>query len=347
MNLNIEERMQHYSVQGLSIALINKGQISLRNYGVLEAKTNREVTKDSIFNACSISKFATAILVIKLVSQGIIDLDEDVNAKLKTWKVPKSHLTKDRKVTLRNLLCHQSGIVDPEGSFSVLDPFRGKAKMSAILEGNTPYCTEAIKVTYEPESEFQYADVGFCIIEQLLEDVSEKPFKQLMAENIFKPLNMNNSWLESYIPEDRKNYFSCGHNKQGNLIDEKYPIYPYPAAAGLWTTPEDLAILFNELMEALKGAGKLGISKRYAEEMISSQGCAKWTGLGLFLDHSRQELEISSLGWGVGFQCMLAAYPDLETGVVIMTNTDLGVHQMNGIIGEIYKSLEKQLILTT
>ncbi|MFS0764441.1 hypothetical protein [Peribacillus phoenicis] len=56
------------------------------------------------------------------------------------------------------------------------------------------------------------------------------------------------------------------------------------------------------------------------------------------LDDSKGELEISSLGWGVGFQCMMVAYPYLEIGLVIMTNTDLGVHQLKGIIGEIYDS---------
>ncbi|MDF2067311.1 hypothetical protein [Bacillus sp. Cr_A10] len=71
------------------------------------------------------------------------------------------------------------------------------------------------------------------------------------------------------------------------------------------------------------------------------------TGLGVFLDHSEQELEITSLGSGVSFQCMMVAHLNLETGIVIMTNTDLGVHQTSGIIGEIIKSLEKELTLTT
>lgn len=73
--------------------------------------------------------------------------------------------------------------------------------------------------------------------------------------------------------------------------------------------------------------------------MITSQGCKEWTGLGVFLDGSQHELKISSLGWGVGFQCMMVAYPYLEKGAVIMTNTDLGVHQLKGIIGEIFNSL--------
>ncbi len=137
---------------------------------------------------------------------------------------------------------------------------------------------------------------------------------------------------------DRQN-FSCGHNKNGELVDGKYPIYPYPAASGLWTTSLNLAELVLELMNAVKGESKIGISESLAKEMITPQRGKSWTGLGVFLESSEKELEITSLGWGVGFQCMMVAFPYLEKGAVIMTNAELGVHQLEGIIGEIYKSL--------
>lgn len=337
---NIYERMKHYNVSGLSIAEIDNGQISNTEcFGLLEAGTNNKVNSNSIFNACSISKFLTAMLVMKLTEQGILDLDEDVNNMLSSWKVPHNELTKSKKVTLRNLLSHQSGIIDPEGSFTEFNPINGYPSMVELLEGRTSYCKLAIEVQYEPESDFQYSDAGFCIIQQLIEDVTGKPFKKVMAELIFKPLLMENSTLEMTILEDKIENISCGHNKNGELVDRKYPIYPYPAASGLLTTPSDIAILVIELMNALKGESKFGFSATRSKEIINSQGCKEWTGLGLFLDHSEQEVEISSLGWGIGFQCMMVAYPYLETGVVIMTNTDLGVHQLEGIIGEIYNSL--------
>jgi CubicO group peptidase (beta-lactamase class C family) len=118
-------------------------------------------------------------------------------------------------------------------------------------------------------------------------------------------------------------------------VDGKYPIYPYPAAAGLWSTPTDIASMVIEIISSLNGTSKLGISRRLITEMITPQ-----TGLGVFLDNSDQKLKISSLGWGKGFQCMMIASPYSGTGAVIMTNSDLGVHQSKGIIGEIIKSLE-------
>ncbi len=107
-NINIKERMEHYNVTGLSMTLIENGQISLEDqYGVLEAETTKSVNSNSIFNACSISKFVTGMLVIKLREQGLLDLDEDIKEKLKSWNVPDNKFTRNNKVTLRNLLCHQ------------------------------------------------------------------------------------------------------------------------------------------------------------------------------------------------------------------------------------------------
>lgn len=340
-NINIKERMEHYNVSGLSVAIIDKGQPPITEcFGLLEVGTNENVNSHSIFNACSISKFLTAMLVIQLSEQGILDLDEDINKRLSTWKLPNNEFTKNHKVTLRKLLCHQSGIIDPEDSFPELNLIHGIPTMVELLEGTTPYCSKPIEVKYEPGSDFHYSDAGFCIIQLLIEDVTGKSFESVMNDCIFKPKNMKNSiFLETTSSIANRESFARGHNKNGELVDEKYPIYPYPAASGLWTTPTDLAILVVELMNSLKGDSKIGISASGAKEMITQQGCKDWTGLGVFLDGSEQEIEISSLGWGTGFQCMMVAYPYLGTGLVIMTNTDIGVHQLKGIIGDIYNSL--------
>lgn len=339
-NINIEERMKHYNVPGLSITLLEGCKISgTENYGLLEVESNRKVNEDSSFSACSISKFLTGMLAMKLVEEGLFNLDIDVNESLVSWKVPVNDFTKNKKVTLRNLLSHQSGIKDPEGSFFELNSNIGIPSMVEIFEGKTPYCKVPIDVKCEPESEFHYSDAGFCIIQQLIEDVTEKPFHQVMNEQIFEPLGMANSQFHTTMLEVDRQNFSCGHNKNGELVEGKYPIYPYPAASGLWTTSLDLAALVLELMNAVKGESKVGISESLAKGMITQQRGKSWTGLGVFLEGSEKELEITSLGWGVGFQCMMVAFPYLGKGAVIMTNAELGVHQLEGIIGEIYKSL--------
>ncbi|MFF2175983.1 serine hydrolase domain-containing protein [Lysinibacillus sp. NPDC058147] len=338
--INIRERMEHYHITGLSLVAFEKGKISKTDhFGVLETGTNKKINEHSIFNACSISKFLTSVLVLKLVEQGIVDLDEDVNEKLVSWKVPDNPFTKHKKVTLRNLLCHQSGIVDPEGSFMPVESFKEMPTMIEILNGKTIYCPTSIEVTVEPESEFHYSDAGFCLIQLLLEDITQKPFSHLMDTFIFKPLSMTNSTFSTALSTSNMDNFACGHDQYGALIPEKYSIYPYLAACGIWTTPSDLAKLLLDIMNAVKSQSKIGITSKQVKELFHPQGCKEWTGLGIFLDGTDDNLEFSSLGWGVGFQCMLVANPYLEKGIIMMTNTDTGMHQMKGIMGEIYHSI--------
>nr|WP_269151716.1 serine hydrolase domain-containing protein [Sutcliffiella horikoshii] len=339
-NIEMEERMRYFKVSGLSITLFEKGHVSgIENYGLLEVNSDRKVDDNSVFSACSISKFLTGMLVIKLVEEKYLDLDEDVNERLVTWKVPENEYTKNKKVTLRSLLSHQSGIKDPKDSFFELNAEIGFPSMRDLLEGRSPYCKGSIQVQYEPESEFHYSDAGYCIIQKLIEDVMKQQFHQVVDRFIFEPLGMKNSLFSPKMSGINKDKFSCGHHKNGEIVKKKYPIYPYPAASGLWTTSLDLAELVMELMNALKGKSKLGISKRVAKEMITPQLGKSWTGLGVFLESGEKELEISSLGWGVGFQSMMVLHLPAEKGAVIMTNAELGVHQMEGIIGEIYTSL--------
>lgn len=243
------------------------------------------------------------------------------------------------KTTLRNLLSHQSGIIDPPNSFEHYTLAQGRPNIAELLAGKTSYCSVPIEVTYKPESEFHYSDANFCIIELLLEDITGKPFNLLLEEYIFQPMQMKNSTIFSPEDIDKTDAFACGHNKDGTVTNEKYPFYPFAAASGIWTTPTDLSTLVIEIIHSSQGKGKLKLSQKTVQDMISPQGCSKWTGLGVFLDDSNEDLQIYSLGWGVGFQCMMVCYPYRGNGAVIMTNTDLGVHQMEGIIGDVLETL--------
>ncbi|MDQ0269551.1 serine hydrolase domain-containing protein [Cytobacillus purgationiresistens] len=338
--MNISERMEHYQIPGLSLAIIENGQISsTESYGVLEAGRNQRVNDQTIFNACSISKFLTSVLIMKLSEEGILDLDEDVNQKLTAWKVPNNTLTINNKVTLRNLLSHQSGIIDPKGSFMRMNPKDSTPDMVEILNGDTPYCNESINIIAEPGSTFQYSDAGYCIIQQLIEDVMGQSFHTEIFERIFEPLKMTNSIFELKVTEKQAQNLSCGHNRYGKRIEGNYPFYPNPAGAGLWTSSSDLALLVNDIIHSLYNESRLGLSQATIKEMISPQGDIPWAGLGVFIEGKGHNVEFSSLGWGEGFQSMIVSYPYVKTAAVIMTNADLGVHQMKGIIGEIYQSL--------
>lgn len=340
LNFDLRARMEHYHVPGVSIATIDDGRLQfVQGFGVLNSQTNRPVEPHSLFNACSISKFFAAMLVIQLASQGIVNLDEDINLKLASWKLSFHPSVQNRKVTLRLLLSHQSGIADPSDSFTELDTAFGSPSMSGLLNGEMPYCRTPVQVNTEPGTVMNYSDAGFCIIELYIEEITGQSFDKLMQELVLDPLKMKDSLYIMSDPSSLNRSISSGHQKTGEPTAPLNPIYPYSAAAGMWTTPTDLSLLATELMNALKGKSAIGITQASAKDFISPQGCSKWAGLGVFLDGLSESIEVTSFGWGVGFQCLLVLYPYKGTGAVIMTNADLGVHQLEGLIGELVKAL--------
>lgn len=339
LNEELKKRIEYWNVAGVSVTLIEEGRIKGKEaYGVVEAGTNHEVAADTVFNACSISKLPAAILAMLLVDKGILQLDEDINHDLKSWSVPESPHTNKQKVTLRHLLSHRSGISDPKHSFSEYTSNNGVPAMLDLLHGQSPYCQEAVQFAHVPGTQFDYSDAGYCLIQLLIEEAAGKKFEVLAEEMIFRPLNMKNSRYVSRFEDIDSSSYACGHKKDGSVISGKYSIYPYPAAAGLWSTGADLASLVIEHMSSLQGQGKLKISKAIMNEMITPQEHAPWAGLGLFLEGTETERNVVSQGWGLGYQCMLKANPYTGDGIVVLTNSDLGVHQNDGIIGEIMRS---------
>ncbi|GAJ97784.1 serine hydrolase [Geomicrobium sp. JCM 19055] len=211
--------------------------------------------------------------------------------------------------------------------------------MPDILSGKTPYCSKAITVEEEPEREFHYSDAGYCVIQLLIEDVTRKTFEQVVSNYVFTPLQLHARYVTptslAYISDD----LARGHSKQGQPVCFTETMYPYPAASGLWSSSTTLVRLFQELLYAQKGKSKLGLSKELASDMMTPQFGKAWSGLGVFIEASKAGREIVSWGWGKGYQCMGFVHPDVNRAAVIMTNGELGVHQMEGLIGEVYHCL--------
>src|SRR5690349_24598513 len=108
---NIMDRMKYFNVPGVSIAVINNGNIEwARGYGTMEMNGDQTVAPDTLFQAASISKPVSAMMVLKLAEQGKLDLDRDVNDFLSSWKIPENEYTEKNKVTLRGILSHTAGL---------------------------------------------------------------------------------------------------------------------------------------------------------------------------------------------------------------------------------------------
>src|SRR6185369_11431093 len=193
--MTLADRMRFYKTPGVSIALINDGRIEwARGYGVLEAGGKEPVTPDSLFQAASNSKSLTAMVVLRLVEQGKLDLDSDVNDRLVSWKVPENEFTKDQKVTVRRLLAHTAGVSNP--GFLGYPVDKPLPTFRQILEGEKPANSQPVRVQLKPGTKFLYSGGGYVILAQLIMDVTGKSFPDLMQKMLLQKLGMTHSTFQ-------------------------------------------------------------------------------------------------------------------------------------------------------
>jgi CubicO group peptidase (beta-lactamase class C family) len=325
---SLATRMDERHVPGLSVAVVQDNQIAwAKGYGVLKAGEERPVTPRSLFQACSVSKMVTAPLALRLIDAGVLDLDRNVNTYLKSWQVPDSELTREYKVTLRGLLSHQSGINRPDGGF---DYEEGSVPtLLQILNGEAPAIVQAAHVAYVPGSRWQYANFGYIVIQQLLEDVLGRPFSQIAQETIFDPLELTDSTFDYPLsPAWARREISL-HDNEG------HPTHPgmIPSAVahgGLITTASDLARFGIELMLAYQGQSQRLLTAGAVRQMFrqevrvedrSALGFPFSQGLGVFIvDEGDRRIIFHPGGNDPGASCLLCLLPDSGQGAVIMTN---------------------------
>jgi CubicO group peptidase (beta-lactamase class C family) len=330
----LAERMAALKVPGLSIAVINDGRIEwVKGYGVTETGTTAAVTARTLFQAASISKPAAAMAALRLVEQGKLVLDEDVNLRLKSWKVPENEFTKTEKVTLRRLLSHTAGLtVHGFGGYAAGDAVPALVQ---VLDGAKPANSGPVRVDIVPGTIMRYSGGGFTVAQQLMIDVSGRAFPDLMADLVLKPVGMEDSTYEQPLPEARRGEAASGHTSDGKLLPGRYHTYPEMAAAGLWTTPTDLAKFLLEVRRALEGRSTV-LSQAMAREMTTAQ--KPGYGLGLSLSGAGAATNFGHGGSNEGFKCQMVAFVEAGRGAVVMTNGDQG-----GLLaGEILRAVARE-----
>ncbi|MNW25502.1 Penicillin-binding protein 4* [compost metagenome] len=254
-------------------------------------------------------------------------------------------------VTLSQLLAHQGGLEDPEGSFDACQPGEQVPELGDILAGRTRYLPQPLNLSYAPGSRFSYSDAGYCVIEQIVEQVTGMPFTEAMDQLVIGPLGLGNTsfWNSAADPEggtlprdiEGGGSIAAGHNAQGSVVPGRRAYYPYLAAAGLWTTAEDLIRMLAALIEAWRGESSSFLRPDLVRYMLTGFGCEPAAGLGIFLHSADGVLQILSRGWGIGFQGMLTAFPELGMGAVVLTNMDPGRPQQESVVGAALREIAR------
>lgn len=316
---SIYERMEHYKVPGVSIAVVENGNLKwAKGYGLANTKTKTTVNENTLFQAGSISKPVAALAALKLYEAGNLDLDSDVNTYLKDWKIPENKFTETEKVTIRKLLTHTAGTtVHGFPGYQQKDDF---PTITNVLNGNGN--TPKIFVDTTPGSIWRYSGGGYTIMEKAVEDVSGLPLEEYMAKNIFSPLQMNNSTYAQPLTAEFHNNASAAYNRKGKLIKGLWNNYPEQAAAGLWTTPSDLAKYCIEIQEIIDGKEDGVLTQKTVEAMLTKHKNG-W-GLGPGLRYENDSLMFGHGGKNAGFTNDFHASVYNGNAVIIMTNADNG-----------------------
>ena len=310
-------RMEELGVPGVSIAVIHKGAIEwARGFGWADVESKRAVTESTRFQAASISKPVAAMAALALVEAGELELEGDVNAHLGDWKIASTRYTRKSPVTLRGLLSHTAGLTvhgfpgygrtqEAPGTVGVLDG-----------SGNTP----AVKVDMTPGSRWRYSGGGYTVMQAMVEHVTGEPFATVLHRTVLAPLGMTASTFEQPLPESLSEVAATAYDSKRSPIEGAWHVYPEQAAAGLWTTPTDLARWLLAIQKARAGSEHPVLSGEMIGKMLAP-GPGDW-GLGPSIQFDRTAF--GHAGGNMGFRCNMVASLDGGTGVVIMTNSDRG-----------------------
>lgn len=321
--LTIPELMARFKVPGVSVAVIKDFKVHwAKGYGLADVTANRPVEVTTAFQAASISKPVMAMAAVRLAQEGRFSLDQNINSLLKSWRVPESELTRSQPVTPRSLLSHTSGSDDGFG-FPGYDPDAPRPTVPQILNGESPSNVGAVRFVRPPFTGQKYSGGGTEIMQLALTDLTGQPFAELMRQKVLDPLGMTASSYEQPPTGEIAERTARAHGGDGKAMGAKWHVYPEQAAAGLWTTPSDLAKVAIETQRAIQGpAGKV-LSQASAREMIAPTGMGPFA-VGFMVEKRGEGWYFMHSGGNWGFRCDLVAHVRKGYGVVVMTNGDNG-----------------------
>jgi CubicO group peptidase (beta-lactamase class C family) len=345
--IDLERLMREHQVPGISVAVVRNFRLAwAKGYGTTELGGSRPVTPKTLFRAGSISKPVTALGALMLVESGKLSLDQDVNERLTSWRVPRNGFDV-HGVTLARLLDHTAGFTGGEffPGYAVDEPL---PTLLQVLDGREPAGNPPVRVGMTPGMKWQYSGDGYLVVQQLMMDATGETFPQLMRELVFDRLEMRDSTFEQRLPQRLDSLAASGTLADGKPVRGRWHLNPEMAAGGLWSTPSDLARLAIAVAQAARDDHReRPLSRRLAGDMLAphvKEGVINilgtpddpdGMGYGFFVGEKTHRF--GHIGGNVGYQATLVFFATTGNGAVIMTNSDVGLSAGNELLNEIAK----------
>ena len=300
--------MAQHHVPAASVALLRNGEIAER----MAVGAGRQ----ALFQAASISKVVTGVVILRLVDRGEIDLDRPVNEALRSWKLPGPDA---QSVTARQLLSHRAGTNVP--GFPGYAVGADLPTLRQILDGSPPANTAPVRVASKPGRAFRYSGGGTMVLQQLATDVTGQIFQEVSGDLVLRPAGMSRSSFAQPLPRSEISAV-VAHDPEGRPLPGGGHVYPELAAAGLWSTAGDLARLALALSASWREGGLIS---RPVARLMAQPVADGPTGLGIFVQpQSGRSPLLYHYGVNAGFRSVLTFVADGSFGLALMTNGEGG-----------------------
>lgn len=327
-NLSLTERMERWKVPGISVSIIDNCKIVDRHGFGITRRGGVEVQSDTLFQAASVTKPVAAFAALRLVDQGLLSLDSDVNGELRSWKVPASPLLEGHPVTLRGILSHSAGLIP--GGYGGYSHGESVPTLIQTLNGVGPARPKSVRVAYEPGSDWRYSGGGYLVAQLLMTEKTGKSFETIVRDEVLIPAGMISSTFAE--PSASQNVAS-GHVADGTMVPGGWHVYPELAAASLWTTAPDLANFGLAALKAVREEPDAQLSPVLASQMASAHVGPR--SLGFVVGGKGKARHFGHDGTNEGYNSSLILYPETCQGAAIMANSD----NAKPLIAELLRSI--------
>lgn len=296
--------------RGAGISYLQNGQIEMsESFGKTKAG-GVPTTDQTLFQAASLSKTINALAVLRFVQDGWIDLDRPVNERIQSWRLPGRYAD---LVTPAMLLSHTGGINVPG-----FDGYLRESPIPNVIDvlNETELANSAPIVAELVPGAFRYSGGGTTVLQLLIEDITGEDYATVIQREVLEPLSMTHSTMQELDPTAA--HIAWGHDGNARQIEGAYRIHPELAAAGLWTTPNDLCRACDSILRSLVGQPGAFLRPEIAARMCKPVSGPNGLGLFIFDDGV-----LSHAGFNAGYLSLFLADPRTGSAVAIMANSEV------------------------